>query len=438
VSNGGGVTERLQGSFGPASFARRVSLIAGGAALGQALIALASPLLTRLYTPPELGLFAVYAALLSSLVPAASLRYDVAIPLPTDEDDAVNLLAVAMACLVLISLLLVGVVLLAGESVSGLTGSAALGRFLWILPLGLLAAGTYQAFSYWAVRNATFGLIGKTRLVQACGQVGSQLALGVSGLGAGGLLFGDVLGRLGGASTIASAAFHGHPKARRHITRSRMRVVASRYRRFPLFGTWSALANSAGLHLTPFLVAVTFGVREAGWFTVGQRVMALPATIVGLAVGQVYLHDAAAAVRTDLATLRLLYIQTARKLTLFGILIFVPIALLAPMAFARVFGAEWQRAGVYAQVTAMVFLLQLVVSPLSQTLNVIGRQDVQLVWDVSRLVGMIALFWIAREAGWTDLFTLSIFAMVMTVMYLGLGIVTLRLIRAPTIRQGLG
>lgn len=423
------MAERLQEAFAPTSFARRVSLIAGGTALGQSLIALGSPFLTRLYTPSQLGLLAVYAALLSTLVPASSLRYEVAIPLPEDEGDAFNLLAVVMACLVAVCALLLGVVPFVRAGLSRVTGSPALGRYLWILPFGLLAAGTYQALSYWAVRKGTFGLIGRTRLVQAGGQVGAQVAFGVFGFGAGGLLVGDVVGRLGGASTIAMGVLQGRPQKSGTITRSRMREVAKRYRRFPLFGTWSALANSASLHLTPFLVAVTFGVREAGWFTVAQRVMALPATIVGQAVGQVYLHDAAAAVRTNLASLRDLYVRTARRLILFGILVFVPIVLLAPIAFATVFGSDWRRAGVYAQITAVMFLFQLVVSPLSQTLNVIGRQDLQLGWDVSRLVAMIALFWVARAAGWSDLLTLGTFALMMAIMYLALGIVTLRMIR---------
>jgi O-antigen/teichoic acid export membrane protein len=429
MRSGGRMAERLQEVFAPASFARRVSLIAGGTALGQALIALASPLLTRLYTPSQLGLLAVYAALLSTLVPASSLRYEVAIPLPDDEKDAFNLLAVVMACLVAVCALLLGVVPFVRVGLSRLTGSPALGHYLWILPFGLLAAGTYQALSYWAVRKGTFGLIGRTRLVQAGGQVGAQVGFGVLGFGAGGLLLGDVVGRLGGASTIAVTVLRGRSQEAGTITRARMRDVAKRYRRFPLFGTWSALANSAGLHLTPFLVAVTFGVKQAGWFTVGQRVMALPSTIVGQAVGQVYLHDAAEAVRTDLRSLRDLYVRTARRLILLGIVVFVPIALLAPVAFATIFGSDWRRAGVYAQITAIMFLLQLVVSPLSQTLNVIGRQDLQLGWDVSRLIAMITLFWVARAAGWSDLLTLGSFALMMAVMYLGLGVVTLRMIR---------
>jgi O-antigen/teichoic acid export membrane protein len=400
-----------------------VSLIAGGTALGQLVIALASPLLTRLYTPAQLGLLAVYASLLATLVPASSLRYEVAIPLPEHDEDALNLLAVALSCLLAVCALVLGVVPFVRHGLGHLTDSPTLAHYLWILPFGVLAAGTYQALSYWAVRRGTFGLIGRTRLIQAGGQAGAQVVFGAAGFGAGGLLLGDVVGRLGGAGAIAVGILRGRSGSIRTITRSRMREMAKRYRRFPLFGTWSALANSAGLHLTPLLVALTLGAQEAGWFVVCQRVLALPTTIVGQAVGQVYLHDAAEAARAQ-GSLRKLYVRTARRLLLFGIVVFVPMTVVAPIAFSRVFGSDWSRAGTYVQITAVMFLAQLVVSPLSQTLNVIGRQDLQLGWDISRLVAMVALFWAARAEGWSDVMTLGAFAGMMLLMYGGLGLMT--------------
>lgn len=53
-------------------FARSVSILAGGTAAGQAIVVLASPILTRLYTPEDFGLLAVYAALLGIISVVAS------------------------------------------------------------------------------------------------------------------------------------------------------------------------------------------------------------------------------------------------------------------------------------------------------------------------------------------------------------------------------
>jgi O-antigen/teichoic acid export membrane protein len=50
--------------------------------LGQAITVLVSPILTRLYTPEDFGVFGVYASILGIVTVVASLRYEYALPLP--------------------------------------------------------------------------------------------------------------------------------------------------------------------------------------------------------------------------------------------------------------------------------------------------------------------------------------------------------------------
>ena len=68
------------------SFARNVAVLAGGTALGQGLAVLASPLLTRLYTPSGFGVLAAYTSIFSILLVVVALRYELAIPLPEDDE----------------------------------------------------------------------------------------------------------------------------------------------------------------------------------------------------------------------------------------------------------------------------------------------------------------------------------------------------------------
>ena len=75
------------------SFARNVLLLMGGSAAGQFLVVLASPLVTRLYTPDELGVFGVYLSIFEIALVFVSFRYDWAIPVPKEDTEAVNLLA---------------------------------------------------------------------------------------------------------------------------------------------------------------------------------------------------------------------------------------------------------------------------------------------------------------------------------------------------------
>ncbi|MBC7345458.1 MAG: lipopolysaccharide biosynthesis protein, partial [Clostridia bacterium] len=57
----------LKALLSKSSFARNVAVLAGGTAVGQAIVVLASPILTRLYTPGDFGVLAVYSSLLGIL-----------------------------------------------------------------------------------------------------------------------------------------------------------------------------------------------------------------------------------------------------------------------------------------------------------------------------------------------------------------------------------
>ena len=78
--------------FGPKTgFFGDVGILAGGSAVAYSLPMLATLLVTRLYTAEDFGVLAVYAALVSIMVSIASLRYELAIPLAEEHQEATSL-----------------------------------------------------------------------------------------------------------------------------------------------------------------------------------------------------------------------------------------------------------------------------------------------------------------------------------------------------------
>src|SRR3954471_16287753 len=75
-------------------------VIMAGTAFGQLLAIAVSPLLSRLYTPADFGLFSLVNAFAMVLGTVAALRYEMAIPLPRADDEARAVLVVA-ACVTL-------------------------------------------------------------------------------------------------------------------------------------------------------------------------------------------------------------------------------------------------------------------------------------------------------------------------------------------------
>ena len=349
------------------AFARGVLTLASGTALAQALLALAVPVLARLYTPADYGVLAVYASTLTVLVVLASLRYEVAIPLPDDDRAAGAVLALAFLVLTVTTVLVVVAVWLGGDAFVGALKVPSLRPYLWLVPLGFAGAGAYQALSYWAIRRRHFARLSRTRVSQGIGQVLTQAGLGLAGAGAPGLLIGDVIGRVAGGGSLALQAFRDHPMA--GVTRRHLREAAARYRRFPLLTTWSGLFNVGSLQLPSIVLAASFGAAAAGLYAVSYKILVLPTMLVGQAVGQVFLSRAATLAREP-DRLRQLSERTALVLFAGGLPVYSVIALAGPGLFGLLLGREWEASGRYAQILAPWFAVWLVSSPLSGLLTV--------------------------------------------------------------------
>ena len=357
-------------------FARGVSVLVGGTAGAQVLLVLAAPLLTRLYSPEDFGLLAVYASLLALIGVVSSLRYELAIPLPEDDGDAAN---VAVLCLILvvISTILTGVlVFLMGSAIAAALGVPTLAGYLWLLPVGVLLTGFYSVFKYWAVRTKRFTTIAGTKLRQAVATLAIQLA--AFKLGGIALLFGQVAGQGVGSTTLGLPALKS--AGFKQVSWAGVKKAAGRYKRFPIFSTWAGFANTAGLQLPPLLFAALFNPAAAGLYTLANRVLTLPMNLVGGAIGQVFFANAAEAHRVG--KLGPLVAQLHAKLAHIGLPPALLLMLLGPTLFAFVFGEQWHQAGEFAQWMAPWLYLVFVTSPLSSLFAVTEAQVQGLVWQL--------------------------------------------------------
>lgn len=392
-------------------------MLAGGAAAGQALSLVAAPVLTRLYSPEEFGALAVFASLLTIGSQIACLRYEMAIPLAPREQDGIDLLWLALL-LAGISGAVTGVAVYGGgEWLVRSTSTPALVPYLWLFPLGLVGIGTYLSLSYWAVRQKAFPRIARTRLTQSVGQNATQLALGVAGAGPFGLLAGHVIGSVAGSASLAVGAVRGAGPQILRPSWHGIRRMAARYRRFPLLAGPAALLNTAGIRITPLLLAATYGPEVVGLLAVAERMTTTPVRLVSGAVAQVYLGEAAAnAARPEV--LRRLMRATTVRLALIGFLPALALAAGGSYVFALVFGEEWRQAGVFVQILALPIFLDFVVSPVSQFFSILERQDLSLVWSGARVAAVAAAVLVPASLGWRPAAAIGVLSAALSFMFL--------------------
>lgn len=358
-------------------------MLVGGTGGAQLLILLSAPFLTRLYAPEHFGLLAIYASLLAIVSVVVNLRYEIAIPLPPSKWVATNLAAVASLIAIAISLCSLLAVYLFEGWLSFALGAPELRLFLWMLPFAVLLTGFQQVLVGYSVREKQFKVLSGSRL--CLGLVTVSIQLFAFKLEALGLLLGQVTGLL--VSTLFLAVVLVRAEMIKAVSLARMLVVLRRFARFPKFSIWDGLSNTAGTQLPTVLVVSSFGASAGGLYSMTLRVLVFPVTLIGAAVGQVFLSDAPAAHREKRLAkmvLRLTEIMLGVSLP------FVFVAFIfGPDVFALVFGDAWRQSGEFARWFSPWIILTFVYSPLSSVFSVLKLEktimQLQLVLLVLRL-----------------------------------------------------
>lgn len=386
----------------PASTARRgLAAIATGAALGQAILVVAAPLLGRLYSPDVFGAFSVVNAIVLAAGTVAALRFELAVPLPESDGEARGI--VRLGVLLSAGLALVGtpLVYLSRDPLADLSGwsERVIDLLVWT-PLGAAMLGAYLVLNQLAVRQRAYGAIARRNVLQATATVALQVGLGFAGWGSVGLVLGLIVGQ---ATGVAALAWTLRSVLRdKKLEAPSLRRLASKYRSFPLLLAPSGLINTLGLQAPLLAVTSLYGNASAGSFGMAQRILAIPITLIGVAISQVFVGELAARKRGGDAALLPLFMGVSTRLVAVGVAGAAAVLITAPTLFTVLLGSEWGPGGHMARALAVGLMFQLVAAPLSQSAIIAGRNLVQLSWDIGRLVLCTLVVVLASRAGLSD------------------------------------
>jgi O-antigen/teichoic acid export membrane protein len=357
-----------------------LTLMAGGA-LAQALPLLLGPLLTRLYTPTQFGLYHLFAAVAANVAVVACARYEHALPLARDDAEAHALVALCRWILLAV---------MAFSAVGAVAWALHIGALwpLW-LPAAVGALGWLSLATLVAMRAQRFGALATSRVLQHGGGAALQAAAGAAGAGLWGLVVAPIAAALAAAAWLRPRLGQGW-----QASRSAMKAAAQRHRDFPVLNTPHAFLGALQDTLAVALIAAWQGPAAAGFWGLALRYLKAPATLVGGAVSQA-LYPALAAGGMATEEGRGAVRRVMRVLALLALPLVLALWLFAPAAFAAAFGEAWREAGALARALALYIGLHFVASPLSVVTMAWGAQA----WALKlSLVGQ-ALFIAALASG---------------------------------------
>jgi lipopolysaccharide exporter len=382
---------------------RQVFALGTGTAIGQGVVVIATPIWSRLYGPADFGRYGLILSFLSTATVAVSLRFDMAIPLARDQDEAVRLTLLALICTLPVSL--AAGAIFVWLTVRGLLGFGAIAPWsavFVVLALGL--TGAFSALRYFHVRNGNFRGISASLVAQGLGRALTPIFLAPLKWGWVGLLTGELIGRAFGISSLVKALVGGVAQL---TTRSKLRELFRVYRRYPLVFLPSSILDAASAALPVPLVVGLFGLSSGGEFLLAQQLVLVPASLISGSLGDVFHAQLVPGARRDPSDVPKLVWRTALRLLIFAGAVYLPVACLAPFLSVPIFGAPWARVGTLVAILSPATIIVVAVSPITRAMFLSKIPQIKLIADVIKL-GLPAAGLIAGSRLGEDSLTMSV------------------------------
>nr|WP_141655398.1 oligosaccharide flippase family protein [Roseivirga seohaensis] len=359
-----------------------------GTAIAQAVPVLVSPIITRVYTPEDIGVFTLVMSVISFCAVVGSGRYEVAIMIPNDNVVARNLVAIAHFLGFIFCLILGIVVLTAHDAVGDILGLNPKDRhWLYWIPVYTFLAIYQQTLILYTARLKKFKVVALNKMGKTISMSVTQVIMGISKI-TGGLIWGNFVGG------VTSVIFLKRKLKKLYNLQTPRNYLntAKEYSKFPKYSLLADSINSFSNHVPIVMMIRFFSEGTAGYFGFTQRILSLPLGLIASSFTEVF-RQRASEDYNKFGSCRPIYLKTLKKLSLISIPSFAVLALIAPQLFAFIFGAEWYESGRYASILSFMFALRFIASPLSYVLYVVGKQKYDLIWQVCLAVVTIVSFW---------------------------------------------
>lgn len=361
-------------------YKKSILILVGGRILAQSLPILTMPLLTRLYSPSDFGAFSVYVTIVAIFSMISNGRYCLAILLPDKGIDAQRLVVISSVLSLLTSLVFTIIIILKGDYIFSLLNVPVLNGYKIFIGLSVLFIALYEALYYYALRNKRYRLIAKNIAIQSFIMVGIRIFCGYRGFSELGLIISYLIGYI---IAYLIFLFFVRIDLRTIVKGIKWGNLLSKYIKFPRFSLFADLLNSLAEMFPNIGINMIFGNENGGYLAMSDKVLGSPVWLVISSVGDVFKQEASEQYRTK-GSCTNIFKETSRDLFLLGIIPFLLIFILAPLAIPFFLGIEWLVVGDFIRIFCIMFFAKFIVIPVSHVVYIVGRQHLNILFQGMR------------------------------------------------------
>ena len=383
----------------PSHFIRNSGTLLTGNVVAQGLAFLAYLLLLRLFTPDDFGLCNVFFSYTEVLIILSTCKYEMAIVVAPDNNEASLLARLAFRLNALLTLLLFAVA--AVMALTGVTLSNLPAILLLLLPLLVYFTGTYRIYVFLCNRHKEYRALALGEVVSVSGGTVTRILFGLLApvlnlFHTIGLPLGSVLGKMAGH------AYLHHVVCRKnhyyHSTAAPLRPIARKYINFARYVMPRELVSSFSANLPLMWLSLYFDKPLLGLFSLALTFTQRPAGILANTFEKVLYQSSSVTVQQQLP-LRRNILRFAFLLGVGVTAVAAVVFLFAEPLFVLLFGGQWVGTGYYVRCLLPWMSILVISNSLSFISSIFGTQRVDFILQVVQLLLRAVALYIGIRQG---------------------------------------
>jgi O-antigen/teichoic acid export membrane protein len=341
--------------------------------LAQIIGLLALPIITRIYSPYDFGLYSFFVTVISIVGIFATSKFDQAILVSDKDQIKKSLLFIIFLISSFISFFTIVVLVFLDYTNLYTLDVSSKFEFFFLIFLSIIFYANSLSLNFWHNSNGRFTLMGSASLMRSASAAIVKIFIGSYLLYLGfGLIYGFVFSQ-GIFLCILIIAYYMKDydqhssfkfKLRSRYSLETLKETIIRYKDFPKFALPTDFILTLSLQAPILLTGPIFGGTILGYFALSRTVLGLPAQVLGGSVKTVFQKEAAAQYN-KYASCESIFKKTLFSMTAIVFLPCILTILFAEPVFVLIFGEEWKIAGEFCQILAPLYFIRMIAKPLT-------------------------------------------------------------------------
>jgi O-antigen/teichoic acid export membrane protein len=392
-------------------FSKNVLTMLTGIGTGQIITAAALLILTRLYTPAEFGILAMFTSIVNILSILATGRYDISMMLPPKQQQAYNLGLFAFLLTLITSFVLFIIIAFFRLPIAGFIGLTDKIYLLWLLPPAVLVVSSYQIINNWFNRNKEYRMLAVNRVIQNTATSSTNIAGGIAKLGAAGLIVSFLIGQVASLFFLIKRFFNKKKEYEGWYKPEIMKREAKANINFPLFLMPMGVLNAFSVDMLIYCLNILYTKSIVGLYSNANKAMNYPLSVITSAFSTVFFQ------KLSVSNNKLkLYVYSYFINLAISTIVFIPIIIWGREIFSFVLGSKWAIAGKMASLIVPLAVSSFAMRNVSSVFSITRKNHILLLWQVVYLGAGLAVVFLFH---WKNINTLLVvYSLAGTFMYL--------------------